>query len=79
MTEDEDLFNEGMQLFDQGNYYDAMIKFTASYNMGSQNIRALFYSAESAYQFAKNYLKQNHISGWEDFSNSAKDKFEICI
>jgi tetratricopeptide (TPR) repeat protein len=79
MSEDEDLFNEGMELFNQGNFYDAMSKFTASYNMTSGNTRALFYSAESTYQMAKDYLKKEDVGEWENWSRSAVSKFELCI
>jgi hypothetical protein len=78
VTTAEELFNKGIELFNDGNYYDAMTNFTKSYNE-SGNTRSLFYSAEATFQFAKVYLKDNCLSGWEDFSKSALSKFELCV
>ena len=78
MPESEDLFNQAMDLFNKGKYYDAMTAFTKAYN-DSGNTRALFYSAEATFQFAKNYLKDNSVKGWNSFSESALSKFDIAL
>lgn len=78
MSNGEESFNKAMDLFNNGKYYDAMTNFTKSYNE-SGNTRALFYSAEATFQFAKNYLKDNAIKGWKSFSESARSKFDVCL
>ena len=78
MTDAEELFNNGMKLLEDGNYYDAMTNFTNSYN-ADNNTRALFYSGEASFQMAMFYFKGNSHSGWESFSRNALQKFERCI
>jgi len=78
MDEAQRLFDEGMSLMEQGNLSEAMDRFTKSYNTG-WNTRALFYSAESAFQLAMSYFKQKVYVDWDIFSNDALFKFRRCL
>jgi tetratricopeptide (TPR) repeat protein len=77
VDEAESEFNKGMDLLKQENYYDAMTHFTKSYNTNN-NTRALFYSAEAAFQMAVFYLKDNAFTGWRNFSDTAYSRFKTC-
>ena len=78
MDEAQRLFDEGMQLLGQGNLTEAMNLFTKSYNTG-WNTRALFYSAEAAFQLAISYYKNKVYVDWDIFSNDALYKFNRCL
>lgn len=72
------LFDKGMDLYERGEYYDAMTAFTSCYNLSGSTI-ALFHSAVAAFEVAKEYYNQKHQDGWDTFSKNAVYKLDVVI
>ena len=73
-----DLFDKGMDLYEQGEYYDSMTTFTSCYNLSGNTI-ALFHSAVATFEVAKGYYNQKHQDGWDTFSKNAVHKLDVVI